>query len=124
TLTPPTPNFALPADYSDLPSHKRQLLVRELDRARNQYDYALKVRELSRLVNIAANLRNLANDLPGVPELHLLIAQLLIRSGRYSDARLICETVWRSHHLAEAAYSAAYCALSVDDRASACRLLV
>ena len=92
-LEPPAPNFQFPeSDFS------RRVLAevrREWDRARNQYNYALKVKELSRLASVVGQVLDpLAKRYPDSAAVRSLLGRVLLKLNRQSEAK---------DHLAEAA---------------------
>ena len=83
--TPPEPDFRFPE--TEFPAHLVQEVRREWDRARNQYDYAVKIRETSRLANVVAQiLMPLQARHPGSATTRALLGTVLLKLDRRSDA--------------------------------------
>ena len=92
-LEPPAPNFEFPE--SDFPPQVIAEVRREWDRARNQYDYALKVKELSRLGSVVGQILDpLAKRYPDSAGARSLLGRVLLKLNHQSEAKV---------HLAEAA---------------------
>lgn len=84
-LEPPRIDFTFPSD--EFPSASLAEVRREWERARSQYDYALKVREESRLVNIVGQvLQPLSDKYPNSPSIQNMLAHLLHRLGHQAEA--------------------------------------
>ena len=85
-LHPPEPDFEFPKDQ--FPSGLIDSVRREWDRARNQYEYALKVKELNRVSNIVAQVLDpLATRHPDSAAVRSLLGRMLLKSDRQSEAR-------------------------------------
>ena len=85
-LEPLEPDFQFPA--GEFPSWIVADVRREWDRARNQYAYALKVREISRLNSTVAQiLEPLAKRFPGSAATRALLGRVLLKSSRQSEAK-------------------------------------
>jgi tetratricopeptide (TPR) repeat protein len=86
-LVPPEPDFTFPE--SSFPKREVAVVRREWDRARNQYEYALKVNELSRISNLIAQvLVRLVEQYPAIAALRALLGQLLLKLSRTSEAKV------------------------------------
>lgn len=84
-LEPPQPDFTFPD--GEFPATSMADVRREWDRARNQYEYALKVREESRLVNVVGQvLRPLVDRYTESPSLRAVMGCLLLKLGHQADA--------------------------------------
>lgn len=84
-LATPEPDFSFSAD--EFPSSIGTNVRREFDRARNQYDYAIKVREEARLVNIVRQvLLPLVEKHPWSPSIRALTGCLLLRLGQRAES--------------------------------------
>ncbi len=92
-LEPPEPDFRFPTEA--FPSKEIDAVRREWDRARNQYDYALKMAEPHRLnAVVAQTLAPLAKNYPDSAATRSLLGRVLLRLNRQPDA---------TEHLAAAA---------------------
>lgn len=80
------PNFQFPTtDF--YPTSVRDTVRREWDRARNQYNYALKVNELSRLNSVVAQvLEPLARQYPSSVGTQSLLGHVLIKMNQHQNA--------------------------------------
>lgn len=84
-LQPPRLDFTFPD--GEFSSSIARDVRRELDRAKSQYEYALKVREESRLVGIVGQvLRPLAERYQQSPAVHAVLGGLLLKLGSRPDA--------------------------------------
>lgn len=84
-LEPPEPDFQFPNEAFS--SKDIDAVRREWDRARNQYDYALKVKEPHRLNNVIAQiLTPLAENYPDSAATRSLIGRVLLKLNRQSEA--------------------------------------
>jgi tetratricopeptide (TPR) repeat protein len=84
-LEPPQPDFSF--SDAELPVTCVPDVRRELDRARNQYEYAIKVREESRLTNIVGQtLTPLVAKYPRSASIQAVLGCLLLKLGRTMDA--------------------------------------
>ncbi|MDE0460628.1 MAG: AAA family ATPase [Chromatiales bacterium] len=82
---PPEPDFRFPE--TEFPANLVQEVRREWDRARNQYDYATKVRETSRLNSVVAQiLMPLQARHPGSATTRALLGTVLLKLDRRSEA--------------------------------------
>ena len=82
---PPEPNFRFPE--TEFPAHLIQEVRREWDRARNQYDYAVKIKETSRLASVVAQiLMPLGARHPGSATTRALLGTVLLKLNRRSEA--------------------------------------
>jgi len=108
-LDPPEPDFDFPE--AAFPARAVADVRREWDRARNQYAYALKVKELSRLSSVVVQILDpLVKRYPDSAAARVLLAQVLLKLGREAEARAhLGEAVGQSdapeHWLALAAAS-------------------
>lgn len=86
-LTLPEPSFEL--TDSEVSAEENRDIVRELIRAKNQYEYAIKVRELSRLSEVIARVvRPLCRKYPAAPNLEYLIGCIELKLGSKQAALL------------------------------------
>ena len=84
-LVPPEPDFRFPE--TELPPNLVQDVRREWDRARNQYDYAVKVKELGRLNSVAAQiLMPLEARHSGSATIRALLGTVLLKLNRRPEA--------------------------------------
>lgn len=85
-LNVPEPNFQFPnSDF--YPTSVRDAVRREWDRARNQYNYAIKVNELSRLNSVVTQvLEPLARQYPSSVGTRSLLGHVLIKMNQRSNA--------------------------------------
>ena len=84
-LEPPKPDFRFPE--TEFPSRRVPDERRNWDQARNQYDYALKVNEISRLNSIVVQiLLPLQARHPGSAATNALLGHVLLKLNRQSDA--------------------------------------
>ena len=84
-LQHPEPDFQFPE--SEFAPPLASDLRREWDRARNQYDYALKVREIGRLNSVVAQILDpLGKRFPESPATRSLLGRVLLKLDRQSDA--------------------------------------
>ena len=84
-LENPEPDFKFPGEA--FPSQNVDAVQREWDRARNKYEYALKVKEPHRLNDVVAQiLAPLAEEYPDSAATRSLLGRVLLRLGRQSDA--------------------------------------
>ena len=83
SLRAPEPDFTFPENEFLVNS---QEIKREWDRARNQYEYALKVREESRLLNIVGQVLSPLAEKHRGPAIHALLGSMLLRLGRNAEA--------------------------------------
>lgn len=84
-LEPPELNFTFPDN--ELPDHALSEVRREWERAHNQYEYALKVREHSRLNTVVGQvLRPLADRYPKSPAIRALLGNILLKLERRAEA--------------------------------------
>lgn len=109
-LEPPQPDFSF--SDGDFPATSVPDIRRELNRARNQYEYALKVREESRLVNIVGQaLQPLIEKYPRSASLQVVLGCLLLKLGRQTEAiehlRLAALTSRNPDHWHALAYAGA-----------------
>ena len=82
---PPEPDFRF--SETEFPAHLAQEVRREWDRARNQYDYAVKVKEIGRLASIVAQiLMPLEARHPGSATTRALLGTVLLKLNRRSEA--------------------------------------
>ena len=82
---PPEPDFRFPK--TEVPAHLAEEVRREWDRARNQYDYAVKVKEIGRLASIVAQiLMPLEARHPGSATTRALLGTVLLKLNRRSEA--------------------------------------
>ncbi len=82
---PPEPDFRFPE--MEFPAHLVQEVRRDWDRARNQYDYAEKVKETSRLASIVAQvLMPLEARHPDSVTTRALLGTVLLKLDRRSEA--------------------------------------
>ena len=85
-LAPLEPDFQFPD--AEFPSWTVAEVRREWDRARNQYAYALKVREIGRLNSMVAQiLEPLAKRFPGSAATRSLLGRVLMKLNRQSEAK-------------------------------------
>ena len=85
-LHPLDPDFEFPKDQF-LPG-TIDSVRREWDRARNQYEYALKIKELNRISNIVAQvLTPLSTRHPDSAAVRSLLGRMLLKTDRQSEAR-------------------------------------
>ena len=86
SLEPPEPDFRFPE--AEFPSWRVSEIRREWDRARNQYAYALKVKEIGRLSSIVVQiLAPLAERYPESAATRSLLGRILVKLNRQSDAK-------------------------------------
>ena len=91
-LEPPEPDFQFPEQ--EFSPKYLDTVRRDWDKARNQYNYAVKVQELSRLnVIIAQLLRPLTIKYPNSASLHGLLGSLLLKVRHTSEAS---EYFWKA----------------------------
>jgi hypothetical protein len=84
-LAEPEPDFTFYPE--EFPAGKLANVRREWDRARNQYEYALKVREEARVINVVRQvLVPLKDQHPSSPSLRALIGCLLLKLGQRVEA--------------------------------------
>lgn len=84
-LQPPEPDFQFPE--TEFPSPLAPDARREWDRARDQYNYALKVKELGRLNSVVAQVLDpLARRHPESATTRSLLGRVLLKLDRPSDA--------------------------------------
>lgn len=85
-LNVPEPNFQFPkSDF--YPTSVRDTVRREWDRARNQYNYAIKVNELSRLNSVVTQvLEPLARQYPSSAGTRSLLGHVLIKMNQCPNA--------------------------------------
>jgi tetratricopeptide (TPR) repeat protein len=84
-LAAPEPDFSF--SQEEFPQAVVADVRREWDRARNQYEYALKVREEARLVNIVRQvLLPIVERHPKCPSIHALTGCLLLKLGQRVEA--------------------------------------
>ena len=84
-LVPPEPDFRFPE--TEFPAQRVDEERRKWDRAQNQYNYALKVKEISRLNDIVAQiLAPLQARYPGSATTNALLGRVLLKLDRRSDA--------------------------------------
>ena len=82
---PPEPDFRFP--QAEFPAKLIQEVRREWDRARNQYDYAVKIKETSRLNSVVAQiLMPLQARHPGSATTRALLGTVLLKVNRRSEA--------------------------------------
>ena len=82
---PPEPDFRFPE--TEFPANLVQEVRREWDRARNQYDYAAKIRETSRLNSVVAQiLMPLQARHPGSATTRVLLGAVLLKLNRRPEA--------------------------------------
>lgn len=82
---PPEPDFRFPE--TEVPAHLVQEVRREWDRARNQYDYAVKIKETSRLNSVVAQtLMPLEARHPRSAMIRALLGTVLLKLDRRSEA--------------------------------------
>ena len=82
---PLEPDFRFPE--TEVPAHLVKEVRREWDRARNQYDYAVKVKELGRLASVVVQiLIPLQARHPGSATIRALLGTVLLKLGRRSEA--------------------------------------
>ena len=82
----PEPDFQF--SEAGFPSWRVPNIRREWDRARNQYAYALKVREISRLSSIVAQILDpLAQRYPDSPATRALLGRVLLKLNRQLEAK-------------------------------------
>lgn len=86
-LQVPEPDFQFPeSEFSSF--DVREEVRREWDRARNQFSFALKVKELSRLASVVRQvLEPLAKNHPNSIAIRSLLGRVLIKLDRYPEAR-------------------------------------
>ena len=84
-LEQPEPDFKFPGEA--FPSRDVDAVHREWDRARNKYEYALKVKEPHRLNDVVAQILDpLAEKYPDSAATRSLLGRVLVRLNRQSDA--------------------------------------
>ena len=84
-LAPPEPDFRFPE--TEFPSHLVPDVRREWDRARDQYKYALKVKEISRLNSVVTQiLKPLQTRQPDFVATRSLLGRVLLKLNRQTDA--------------------------------------
>ncbi len=84
-LESPEPDFLFPE--TEFPSDSASKVRKEWDRARNQYSYALKVKEISRLNSVVAQILDpLKKSYPGSATINSLLGRVLLKLNRESDA--------------------------------------
>jgi small nuclear ribonucleoprotein (snRNP)-like protein len=89
------PDFYKPLSVSGLSFAAETKYRRELDRAHNQYQHAVRIREFSRLMDTAATVRNLITE-PAISKgVRLLAGKILFIGGYYSNAKSLFEEEWR-----------------------------
>ena len=82
---PPEPNFRFPE--TEFPANLVQEVRREWDRARNQFDYAAKIRETNRLNSVVAQiLMPLQARHPGSASTRALLGAVLLKLNRRPEA--------------------------------------
>ena len=85
-LYPPEPDFTFRTE--DFPAGAVDDVRREWDRARNRYDYALKVKELSRLSDIVAQVLDpLTKRYPDSAAARALLGRVLLTLNRQAEAK-------------------------------------
>ena len=99
-----------------MPLNIRPDVRRLWDRAKNQYDYAIKVREESRIINIIAQvLQPLADKYTEVPAVRALLGSMLLKVGRRAEAiehlRMAAYTKGHPNYWKALAFAAAESAL-------------
>ena len=119
-LVPPEPDFRFPE--TEFPANLVQEVRREWDRARNQYDYAVKVKEFGRLNSVVAQiLMPLEARHPGSATTRALLGTVLLKLNRRPEAldRLSAAAIMSD----EPAHWLALAAAAGEDTAVGCYVL-
>lgn len=84
-VKPPSPDFQFPE--TEFPQRLVPSVRRDWDRARNQYDYALKVREIGRLNSVVSQILDpLEKRFPRSATIKSLLGRVLLKLDRHSEA--------------------------------------
>ena len=114
-LSSKPPNFSFSSCSLSVSSHTKKEIKKEWDRINSQYQYYLKIKNLTQLPQLAHELKTLGEKYPKTGAFYYNAGCIISTLGKHSEAIQYFEKAFEAERLPQYAYNAACSALEVKD---------